>query len=182
MRFILHAARFTPNGASRLVQAMSAWSVKTRRAPSRHCRGSVILRTTAIHDTTTRPPPAPCTVLHAWSAKCLPDRSKPDALRPGTAGMRRSLVLRTTFMHDTISSAPAPTGLRPPVQLALWTSSRFHAKNGAQSSWDTIGARVLTPLFPIGCRALARVVLCASWAVECVTSKAAAMIGDIGML
>ena len=28
----------TSRFASRLVQAMSAWSVKTRRAPSRHCR------------------------------------------------------------------------------------------------------------------------------------------------
>ena len=30
--------RPTPHGASRLVQGMSAWSVKTRHAPSRHCR------------------------------------------------------------------------------------------------------------------------------------------------
>ena len=31
---ILHATRATPHGASRLVQTMSAWSVKTGRAPS----------------------------------------------------------------------------------------------------------------------------------------------------
>ena len=36
MQFTLHATRRTPHGASRLVQAMSAWFVKTRRAPSRH--------------------------------------------------------------------------------------------------------------------------------------------------
>ena len=33
MQLTLHATRPTPHGASRLVQAMSAWSVKTRRAP-----------------------------------------------------------------------------------------------------------------------------------------------------
>ena len=38
MQFTLHATRRTPHGALRLVQAMSAWLVKTRRAPSRHSR------------------------------------------------------------------------------------------------------------------------------------------------
>ena len=36
MQFTLHATRRTPHGASRLVQPMSAWLVKTCRAPSRH--------------------------------------------------------------------------------------------------------------------------------------------------
>ena len=41
-----------PPGVSRLVQAMSAWSVKTRRAPSRHCRGARVHghMTAAMHD------------------------------------------------------------------------------------------------------------------------------------
>ena len=38
MQFTVHATRRTPHGASRLVRAMSAWLVKTRRAPSRHSR------------------------------------------------------------------------------------------------------------------------------------------------
>ena len=38
MHLTLHATRRTPYGASGLVPAMPAWSVKTRRAPSRHCR------------------------------------------------------------------------------------------------------------------------------------------------
>ena len=38
MEFSLHATRRTPHGASRLEQAMSAWLVKTRCAPSRHSR------------------------------------------------------------------------------------------------------------------------------------------------
>ena len=33
-----HAINRTPHGALRLVQTMSTWSVKTRRAPSRHRR------------------------------------------------------------------------------------------------------------------------------------------------
>ena len=36
MQLILHATRQTPYGASRLVLAISAWSLKTRRASSRH--------------------------------------------------------------------------------------------------------------------------------------------------
>ena len=38
MQLTLHATRRTPHGASRLVRAMSAWLVKHRHAPSRHCR------------------------------------------------------------------------------------------------------------------------------------------------
>ena len=34
----MHATRRTPHVASRLVLAMSAWSVETRRDPSQHCR------------------------------------------------------------------------------------------------------------------------------------------------
>ena len=46
MRFTLHATRRTPHGASRLVQAMHAWLVKTRRAPSRivGMRGPMVIR------------------------------------------------------------------------------------------------------------------------------------------
>ena len=52
MQLTLHATRRTPHGASRLVLAMSAWSVKTRRAPSRHCRDARVYghTTTAMHD------------------------------------------------------------------------------------------------------------------------------------
>ena len=59
MQFILHATRRTPHGASRLVQAMSAWLVKTRRAPSRHGRDARVYghKTTAMHKLSTPPPP-----------------------------------------------------------------------------------------------------------------------------
>ena len=47
-----YATRLTPYGASRLLQATPAWSVKTRRAPSRHCRDARVYghATTAMHD------------------------------------------------------------------------------------------------------------------------------------
>ena len=57
MQLTLQATRPTPHGASCLVQAISAWSVKTRRAPSRHCRDARIYghTTTALHDMSTPP-------------------------------------------------------------------------------------------------------------------------------
>ena len=50
-----------PPGASRLVQATSACSVKTRRGPSRHCRDARVNShtTTAIYDGSTPPPVEP---------------------------------------------------------------------------------------------------------------------------
>ena len=44
MRLTVHATRRTPHGASRLVLAVSAWRVKTRRAPSRRCRDARAIR------------------------------------------------------------------------------------------------------------------------------------------
>ena len=35
MQLTLHVTRWTPHGASSMVQSMSAWSVKTELAPSR---------------------------------------------------------------------------------------------------------------------------------------------------
>ena len=58
MQLTLHATRRTAHGASRLVQAMSAWLVKTRHAPSRHSRDARVYghTTTAIHKLSTPPP------------------------------------------------------------------------------------------------------------------------------
>ena len=58
----LHATRRTPHRASQgLVQAMSAWSVKARHAPSRHCRDARVYghTTTAMRDIEYTPPPPP---------------------------------------------------------------------------------------------------------------------------
>ena len=61
MQFTLHGTRRTPHGVSRLVQAMSAWLVKTRRAPSRYSRDVRVYghTTTAMHKLTTPPPLLP---------------------------------------------------------------------------------------------------------------------------
>ena len=55
MQFTLHATRRTPHGVSRLVQAMSAWLVKTRRFPCRHSREVRVYghMTTAMHKLST---------------------------------------------------------------------------------------------------------------------------------
>ena len=52
MQLTLHVTRRTPHAASRLVLAMTVWSVKTRLAPSRHCRDARVYgrTTTAMHD------------------------------------------------------------------------------------------------------------------------------------
>ena len=61
MQFTLHATRRTPHGASRLVQAMSACLVTTRRAPSRHSRDARVYghTTTAMHELNVPLPPPP---------------------------------------------------------------------------------------------------------------------------
>ena len=61
MQFTLHGTRRTPHGASCLVQAMSAWLVKIRRAPSWHIRDASVYghTTTIMHKLSTPPPPPP---------------------------------------------------------------------------------------------------------------------------
>ena len=50
MQPTFHAIRRTSHGAARMVHAISAWAVKTGRAPSRHCRDARVYshRTTAM--------------------------------------------------------------------------------------------------------------------------------------
>ena len=74
MQLTIQATRRTPHGASRLVLAMSAWSVKTRRAPSRHVemRGSMVIRL------------RPCMIMST------PPR-RHHARTEGTCGTRRTL-------------------------------------------------------------------------------------------
>ena len=52
MQLTLHANHQTPHSASRLVQSISVWSVKTRHASSWHCRDARVYghTTTAIHE------------------------------------------------------------------------------------------------------------------------------------
>ena len=66
MQLTLHATHRTPHGASRLVLAMSAWSVKTQRAQSLHCRDARVYRhtTTAMHENEYPPSPIPYRLPH----------------------------------------------------------------------------------------------------------------------
>ena len=54
MQPTIYATRQTPHGASNLLQAMSPWSVKTRRVPSRHCRDARVY-SHACHEYTSPP-------------------------------------------------------------------------------------------------------------------------------
>ena len=65
MQLNLRATRPTPHGAPRLGQAMSNWSVKTRRTPSRDCRDARVYgnTTTAMHSLSTPLPPPPVMVV-----------------------------------------------------------------------------------------------------------------------
>ena len=59
MQLTLHASPSTPRGVSGLMQALSAWSVKTRRAPFQHRRDARVCghTTTAMHGMSTPLPP-----------------------------------------------------------------------------------------------------------------------------
>ena len=83
MQLTLHATRRTPHGASRLVLAMSAWSVKTRRAPSWHCRDARVYghTTTAMHMIMSThlhtPSCSRCQKCSWWRSFCGPTMSRP---------------------------------------------------------------------------------------------------------
>ena len=70
MQFALHATRRTPHGASRLVQAMYAWLVKTRRDPHARVYGHT---TTAMPKLSTPPPrlPSHCCVQPTMNANTV---------------------------------------------------------------------------------------------------------------
>ena len=58
MQPTLHATRPKPHGAPRLVQVVSAWSVKTRRAPARNFKDARVYGHEAMgmRDISTPPP------------------------------------------------------------------------------------------------------------------------------
>ena len=72
VHFTLHATHRTPHGASLLVQAMSAWLVKTRRAPSRHSRDARVNghTTTTMHKL--RSPQQKVCYLWGMQLHCFP--------------------------------------------------------------------------------------------------------------
>ena len=78
----------------RRVHPPSAWSVKTRRAPSRHCRDAIVygLTATAMHENESTPPPRPPPVF-AENLRCPVVSSLGRLLLP--RGPCASLLLKT---------------------------------------------------------------------------------------
>ena len=108
MQLILPATRPTPHGASRLVQAMPAWSVRTRRAPSRHGRDAMVYShtVTAMDDMSTL---SPSTFLLLGAAFSISFRATANSFccsRPGAQTVRLiftgTIVLLTIF-YESVS-------------------------------------------------------------------------------
>ena len=110
MQLALHATRQTPHGASRLVQAMFALSVKSRGAPSQGCRDARVCghATMAMHDMSTPP-------LGRVS------RGMMHTLRLGSA--RRSSLALLSCTSDQVP--PLWTEMQPSVdahmRVLMWT-------------------------------------------------------------
>ena len=97
MQLTLHATRATPRGALHLMQPMSAWSVKTGRAPSRHCRDARVLRSydycTAMHDMSTPPPEKPHPTITARALRI--------STRQVTYSINSSVICTSAFPDQT---------------------------------------------------------------------------------
>jgi len=142
MQLTLHATRRTPHGPSRLVQAMSAWSVKTRRAPSRRCRGARVYghMTTAMYDMSTPQPLLPAGAVHVrvlrsidaacsccccWSQISLLPWSSPRPQKRHNNSMCVFFTLNRSFYPST-SSTPIILSvpiLHPREVQALWSQT-----------------------------------------------------------
>ena len=109
----------TTHGASRLVQAMPSWSVKTRHAPSRHCRNARVYghTTTAMHEM----PPTPPSPYYigwvgvGWQRHCQTCRSLREPDTQGTAslffGGRSQLVVELDRLCEVNNLYSAQVGM-----------------------------------------------------------------------
>ena len=125
MQFTLHAARRTPHGASRLMQAMSAWLVKTRRAPCRHNRDARVYvhTTTTMHKLSTHlapHPPSPLQPTGIDSSYSLNPPS-PSARKPKSNRRRLQDDGSGNITRSATSPPPPPqptAGMAPRVATA----------------------------------------------------------------
>ena len=103
------STRLTTHGAWRLVHAMSAWSVKTGRVPSRNCRESMVYgrTTTAMHENST-PPPSP----HARPPAAASVESKHTAIHSSTPLITKP---SSSSVKTSSQSPPALALTTPPV-------------------------------------------------------------------
>ena len=141
IQFTLHATRRTPHGAARLVRAMSAWLVKTRRAPSRHSRDArVYCHMTTTMQKLSTPPHSPRPPFSREKHACIPplERQERYRRRQQEKAARRNgdgdangddLVLR----KDPFESAQElALSLRVEVET-LRLAEEMEGKNGAKS-------------------------------------------------
>ena len=127
MQFTLHATRRTPHGASRLVQAMSVWLVKSRRAPSRHSRDARVYghTTTAMHKLSTPPPPLQNQRCTLTNASWLLDTRK-DAMK--------KTMLTCLLVYQV-------------CPVSIWKMRRFFASNLlVKARWDVFQLATVTVL------------------------------------
>ena len=136
MQPTLHATRQNPQGASRLVHAISAWSVKTRRAPSWHSRSARVndLKTTAMRVMSAPPSPPALSPL------------------PGTGFLRTSLTTSRALNRDQKQLQQLWTiydNLLPPLgrrrESAYW--SRSSTSTAADRYCVSIRSTKTFPLF-----------------------------------
>ena len=129
-----HGARRTPRGASRLVQAVSAWSVKTRRAPSRRCRDARVYghATTAMHDSEYTPSRG------LKSTDGLIDRPA-DRTANGTTVISQASSMKRTFWRMTARWWWLP---RPGTSSACRSKS-FRHKKGWLAPWFVLYVLIL---------------------------------------
>ena len=142
MQFAFRATRRTPHGASRLVQAMSAWLVKTRRAPSRHSRDARVYvhSTTAVHKLST-PSPAPFFPRHTRKNRF---RRYATQARPPWAAPPRAPRARAARTPPCKAPRAAPT-VRPAAHASTSPRSPFRARTARTVSWGALSVRTVSP-------------------------------------
>ena len=119
MQLTLRATRRTRHGASRLVYTMSAWSVKTGRAPSRHCRDARVYghTTSTMHDIGSVPlliPAHPSCDSPNNTSRCFAAVDAINACLPGENSTCSVLALSDARANGNTTTAICMTWIPPP--------------------------------------------------------------------
>ena len=150
--------RLTPLRAWCKVQAMSAWSVKTRRAPSRQCRDVRVYghTTTAMHSNE-YPPPRPCLKPDFLSVYCLSSllsyvlKLRDAVPDPASSLLRSHRNTRYVFNIDIYSWKHKRGGLSLTLHLCCIAHKKniFFADFAVKSTTGTTSTYTVS-IFPVG--------------------------------